>query len=203
MKRALPLLLVLMTGCIVQSLYPFYTDKSKVTLPGLNGDWDCLVAFGDKQEATNVPPWQITDDKIIPYDPDSQTATIRVVFFKVNGQLFCDSFAGDIGNSKVPSYWYWHVRPVHTITKVETNADQLVLKPLDLVWLTNLVASSKVSLPHVRRPEDDNWPLFTAKPADWERFLTKYAKSTDAFPTDHMYVLKRHVNPSTNQAPTK
>lgn len=197
MKRAFPILLVLLTGCIVQSFYPFYTDKSKVALPQLNGDWDCLVAFGEKQEATNVAPWQIADNKIIAYDPDSQTSTIHVVFFKVGGTLLCDSIADNTGDIKVPWYWAWHVRSVHTVTKVETNADQLVLKPLDLEWLTNLVASGKVSLPHITRSEDDNWSLFTVKPADWEKFLAKYAKSTDAFPTNHMYVLRRHLTAPT------
>jgi hypothetical protein len=72
MKRALSVLLIFLSGCIVQSFYPFYTDKSKVALPQLNGEWDAMVAaFGEKQDTTNVPPWQISGDQIVAYDPNS------------------------------------------------------------------------------------------------------------------------------------
>jgi hypothetical protein len=195
MKRAFPVLLIFLAGCIVQSFYPFYTDKSKVALPQLNGAWDAVVAFGDKVDGANIPPWQISVDQIIAYDPDSQPSKIRVTFFKLGGQLFCDSIGGDVGEgaAKVPLYFAWHMRPVHTVTKVETNGDVLTFKPLDLNWLTNRVATGKISLSHVARAEDDNWPLFTAKPAEWEKLLAKYANDPMAFPSNHMYVLKRHT----------
>jgi hypothetical protein len=190
MKRAFPVLFILLAGCIVQSFHPFYTDKSKVALPQLNGEWDAVTAFGDKVDATNSPPWHISGDQIIAYDSDSSSSRVQVVFFKLSGQLFCDSTAGDIGDSKTPLYWAWHVRRIHTVTKVETNGDLLTFKPLDLEWLTNRVTTGKVSLPHL---DDGNSPLFTAKPGEWEKVLKKYASNTDAFPSNHMYVLKRHL----------
>jgi hypothetical protein len=201
MKRVLPILLIGLVGCIVQSFHPFYTDKSKVALPQLNGEWDAVTAWGDKV-GTNAPPWRISDNEIVAYDNDSEPSNIRVTFFKLGGQLFCDSITGDLkdktgtGNpngTKVAWYWMWHTRPVHTVTKVETNANSLTFIPLDLEWLTNRVAIGEVSLPHLTRSGDDNWPLFTAKPADWEKLLMKYANNTNAFPTNHVYVLKRHT----------
>jgi hypothetical protein len=194
MKRVLPFLLIFLAGCIVQSFYPFYTEKSKVALPQLNGEWDAVVAFGENQDATNVPPWQISGDQITAFDPDSsQPSRIHVVFFKVGGQLFCDSMAGKLDDKQVPWYWVWHVCPVHTVTKVEMIGNVLIFRPLDLDWLTDGVAKGKLSLLHIARAEPDNRPLFTASPSDWEKFLKKYANDTDAFPTNHVYVLKRHV----------
>jgi len=189
-KRVYPALFVLMAGCIVQSFHPFYLDKSKVTLAQLDGEWDAVTAWGDKMDGSNVPPWRIAGDQILTPEP----AKIHVTFFKAGGQLFCDSIAGDLdGSNKVSWYWAWHARPIHTVTKVETNGDLLTFKPLDLDWLTGLIAAGKVSLPHLTRTEDKDWPLFTAKPADWEKLLTKYANNTDAFPTNHIYVFKRHI----------
>ena len=192
MKRIAPILAVLLAGCIVQSFHPFYTDKSKVALPQLNGEWDAVTAFGEKVDATNSPPWHISGDQIIAYDSDSLSSKVQVVFFKLSGQLFCDSTAGDIGDSKTPEYWAWHVRRIHTVTKVETNCDLLTFKPLDIDWLTNGIAAGRVSLSCLTQ-RGDNLPLFTATPADWERFLARYAKNPDAFPTSHIYVLKRHM----------
>ena len=191
MKRVFPVLFILLAGCIVQSFHPFYTDKSKVALPQLNGQWDAVTIWGDKAD-TNLPPWRISDNEIVAYDPDSLSSKVQVVFFKLSGQLFCDSTAGDIGDSKTPWYWAWHVRRIHTVTKVETNCDLLTFKPLDIDWLTNGIAAGKVSLSCLTQP-GDNLPLFTAKPAEWEKFLAKYAKNLDAFPENHIYVLKRHM----------
>jgi len=200
MKRALPVLLIFLSGCLVQSFYPFYTDKSKVALPQLEGEWDTVIAFGEKQHTTNVPPWQITADQIVAYDPGMQPSRIHATFFKLGDQLFCDSIAAD-RTDPTPWYWAWHTRGVHTVTKVETNRDLLTFKPLDIDWLTDRVASGKVSLAHLARGEDDNWLLFTAKPVEWERFLAVYASDTNAFPTNRFYILKRHVS-ALNKEPT-
>jgi hypothetical protein len=198
MKRLFPILLIGLAGCIVQSFHPFYTDKSKVAVPQLNGEWDAVTAFGEKVDATNVPPWRISDNEIVVYDDDSLSSRIHVTFFKLGKTLFCDSIPSNNDNGtndvKVPSYCAWHLRSVHTVTKVETNANSLTFIPLDLGWLTNRIAMGKVALPHLARSEDDNWPLFTAKSAEWEKFLTEYANATNAFPTNHVYVLKRHTS---------
>jgi hypothetical protein len=194
MKRVLPILLIGLAGCIVQSFHPFYTDKSKVALPQLNGEWDPVMAWGDKVNATHLPPWRISDNEILAYDNDSLYSRIHVTFFKLGGQLFCDSMASYAAQgSALPSYWGWHQRPVHTVSKVETNVNSLTFIPLDLEWLTDRLATGKVSLSYLVQPEDDKRPLFTAKSADWEEFLTTYANNTDAFPTNHVYVLKRHT----------
>ena len=194
LKRAFPILVVLFAGCIVQSFYPFYTDKSKVALPQLNGTWDAVKVWGSTEDATNLAPWQLSDSQILVYAQKSEPAKVRVTFFKLGQQLFCDSVADNLGDdNKVPWYWAWHARPVHTVTRVETNGDLLVFKPLDLAWLTNGIAAGKISLTHVSRAEDDNWPLFTASPAAWEKFLAAHANDTNAFPDTHSYVLKRHT----------
>jgi len=194
MKRVLPILLIGLAGCIVQSFHPFYTAKSKVALPQLNGEWDAVTAWGNKVDATDLPPWRISDNEILACENDSLYSRIHVTFFKLGGQLFCDSMASNTGKgSTVPSYWAWHQRRVHTVSKVETNVNSLTFIPLDLDWLTDRLATGKVSLSYLVQPEDDKRPLFTAKSADWEEFLTTYANNTDAFPTNHVYVLKRHT----------
>ncbi|HUI06589.1 MAG TPA: hypothetical protein VL486_06250 [Verrucomicrobiae bacterium] len=193
MKRVWLVPLVLMAGCIVQSFHPFYTARSKTALPQLNGDWDLVTAWGESPKRASAP-WQIHDDKIKTIDDQGLVATIDVTFFKVDGRLFCDSIAGDLGDdAKVSWYWAWHARPAHTVSKVETSDGRLVFKPLDLDWLTNAMAKGQISLPVIKRAGDDNWPLFTASAADWEKFLATYGGDTNAFPATHTFVLKRHA----------
>ena len=194
MKRALPVLLIFLSGCLVQSFHPFYTDKSKVALPGLNGEWDAVTIWGDKA-ATNLPPWRISGNELVAYDSATPSSKIRVTFFKVGERLFCDSAADDVGDGpKLPSYLAQHLRGVHVITKIETNEDTLAFLPLDYDWLTVCLGEGKALLPYLTRAEEKNWMLFTATPADWENFLTTYGSDAKAFPTNHLYLLKRHVS---------
>ena len=87
-------LLIILTGCIIQSFHPFYTDKSKIALPQLNGDWDLVRAWGETAEQGSGP-WRIHDDKIKTIDDKGLTAMIHVTFFKVGDRLFCDSIEGE------------------------------------------------------------------------------------------------------------
>ncbi len=193
MKRMLPTLLALLTGCLVQSFCPFYTEKSVVLLPQLNGDWDAVMKWGLAVTATNSPPWRIYDHAITTYYERSPS-DIFVTFFKLGNQLFCDSTIGTTDNLQHRVVRAWHMRSVHVVTKIETNGDLLAFKPLDIGWLTNQMALGKVSLPCVTRAQEENLPLFTATSAQWESFLATYANDTNAFPDTHSYVLKRHAS---------
>jgi hypothetical protein len=179
---------LLSTGCIVQSFFPFCREESKVPVPELTGDWQLLTSFGDDVTAKNIV-WTFESDKLITRDEKTNTADIGVAYFKAGGQMFCDSWAGEAGD-KTGWYWLWHVRPVHSVSKVELNNDVVKFRPLDLEWLTNRVARGEVKLASVDNPKD-SWPLFICPTADWERFFAKYGADTNAFPDTHLYVLKK------------
>lgn len=176
------------TGCLVQSFYPFCREESKVPVPELTGDWQLVTNFGDDITAKNLV-WTFESDKLITRDEKTNVADIGVAYFKTGGQLFCDSWAGD-SDGKPGWYWLWHVRPVHTVSKVELKDDVVKFRPLDLEWLTNKVSRGEVKLASVDNPKD-SWPLFICKTVEWEKFLAKYAADTNAFPDTHIYVLKK------------
>jgi hypothetical protein len=174
-------------GCIVQSFYPFCREESKVPVPELTGEWQLLTNFGDDVAAKGIT-WTFETDKIVTRDEKANVATIDVAYFKAGKDLFCDSMAGDAG--KASWYWIWHVRPVHTVSKVELKDDVVKFRPLDLTWLTNAVARGESKLASVDNPKD-SWPLYVCSTADWEKFLAKYGADTNAFPDMHIYVLKK------------
>jgi len=189
LRLGFPLVAVMTAaGCIVQSFFPFCREESKVPVPELIGDWQLLTSFGADVAGKGIV-WSFESEKIVARDEKTNAATIGVAYFKAGGQLFCDSWAGDAGDMAA-WYWIWHVRPVHTVSKVELNNDVVKFRPLDLEWLTNRVARGKVKLAAVDNPKD-SWPLFTCSPAEWEKFLAKYAADTNAFPDTHLFVLKK------------
>jgi hypothetical protein len=179
---------IVATGCLVQSFYPFCREESKVQVPELTGEWQLLTDWGKDVTAKNLL-WTFESEKIIMRDEETNTAKIAIAYFKAGGQLFCNSIAGDAGD-KVNSTWLWHVRPVHSVSKVELKDDVVKFRPLDLEWLTNNVSRGGVKLAAVDNPKD-SWPLFICKTVEWEKFLTKCAADTNAFPDTHIYVLKK------------
>ncbi len=179
--------MVAAAGCIVQSFHPFCREQSKVPVPELAGDWQLLTNFGEDVAGKGIV-WSFESQKIIARDEKTNASNIGVAYFKAGGQLFCDSVAGD--TETAGWYWLWHVRPVHTVSKVELKDDVVKFRPLDLTWLTNKVACGEVKLAMVDNPKD-SWPLYICSPAEWEKFLAQFAADTNAFPDAHLYVLKK------------
>jgi hypothetical protein len=121
------------------------------------------------------------------FDEDNIQGRLHTVYFRVGGQVFCDSIATYPEEKQINSYCGWQARALHTVSKIELTNDVLTIRPLDLDW-TN---QHKSELPHLMRAEDKDWPLFTASTAQWQTFLKKYGSDTNAFPDKHEFVLQK------------
>lgn len=183
------LLAALLTGCVVQSFYPFYTDKSKVDMPQLAGEWDLIKSSGDDVSNKNIRPWVLSTNEILATSENNATGQIQTVYFKVGTQVYCDSMAGDPG--EVNEYWYFHHRPVHTVSQVDIKDDVVTFRLLDYEWFKKALDSKEVSLPFLTPAEKDSVPLITASPEQWQAFLKKHGNTKDAFPDSKVFVLKK------------
>ena len=193
-KRILALGLVLLGGCVVQSFYPFYTDEAKVSLPSIAGSWQPI----DKDSPANTAerPWVFTTRadgqyEFLTYDKD-KPGKLKATFFKVGTNLFCDFSPADVlpEDAKINGYWAFHVRPVHSVARVETNSDRLTFVPLSFDWVRAAVQSNQVTLAHLQGKEKDDL-LFTARPQEWSKFLADHAANTNAFKPDSAYAFRR------------
>jgi len=193
MKRLALFGLVLLSGCVVQSFHPFYRDDAKVPLPQVRGEWDVVAAGTD----TNIAykPWVFTEnDELVTYDDKNVSSTLRVTFFKVGRQLFCDFAAGEMEEGRLNPYWILHVRAVHTVAKVQLEKDRLSLVPMNFNWFKKSLAAKQVDLPHLKGKTEDEF-LVTATPDQWAKFLSEYAADTNAFPQSAAYVLRKRATP--------
>lgn len=193
MKRTLSLLsAAFLAGCVVQSFHPFYTEDAKVTPPGIAGAWQPM----DKDNPTNNTErvWTLTPVADGQYDfltyDKNRPAILKATFFRCDTNLFCD-FAPDADSEKCNNvYWFFHIRPVHSVAKVETNDAQLALIPLNFDWLRRAVLSNQVAIAHVKGDKADEL-LFTATPAEWMKFLQQYGNDTNAFPVKDALSFRR------------
>lgn len=190
---------VLVAGC-AQSYQPFYTEKSKSPVPELVGEWTALKALDDDLTNTTVKPWVCRETAAATYDvlthgSNNVPALVRVVTFKVAGQLYCDVTAGDVDKiGPVNPYWVTSVTAVHTVWKLQLTNDLVTLTALDAEWLKRTVDSKDAVLPFIPGEKDD-LRLYTATPQQWEQFLARFGAGTNAFGGDPWYILKRRASP--------
>lgn len=197
MKRVLPVCLLLLAGCVVQSFGPFCTDKSVVYVREVIGEWTLQKDFGDDVSTNAIRAWVFSGDTgtnctLKAFDKENVGATFAVRFFRLGKNTFVDVMPKEPGDeTKINSYWMWTVRSTHTVCKVELNNDTLTLKALDYDWLKKNREKRKRSLPYMETTEQDDSILFTASPRQWEASLSKHASNEEVFPEEHAFVLKR------------
>ncbi len=191
MKRFAVLSLLLLGGCVVQSFHPFYREQAKVNPPEVTGEWNLVAAGSDTNVACK--PWVFSaDNELTTYDENNLPAKLKATFFKIGNQLFCDFEPGEVEEGKLNAYWILHVRPVHTVAKVQLDKQQLTLIPLNFDWFKKSLAANQIDLPCLKGHKEHDF-LLTASPEQWAGFLEKYAANTNAFPQNTAYVLRKRL----------
>jgi len=193
-RSLLAIFAVAVFGGCAQSYHPFYTEKSKVKVPELVGEWL-------KTDNTNDPPWVCTESNPAEYlvqtFDDGKTSTIKMVTFKIGMNLFCDVTAPDnLGDQyKMNCYLAGALVPVHYVSKLDAHANTVAVTPLDREWIRSKVLTNTPALAVVLGGKDDDL-LFTASSEQWEAFLAKYGNDPVAFPTNATGVFKRRPAPT-------
>jgi len=176
--------LSMLAGCIVQSVYPFYTAKDLVFDPALAGHW---------QNASNTNKfWQFDavggKYYLLTTSEEQDTNGFEAHLFQLKHYQFLDL----LFTNRV-----MFQMPMHMISKVTRTDTNVSLQFLDYGWLTSLLQTNPSVLRHIIVSEnaDDtnngNMLYLTADTRDLQKFLLKHAEDTNAFSRDSTVELKR------------
>lgn len=182
-------LVLLMTGCFVQSIYPFYTEETKVELNEINGEWVSIIQQGDNVEKKNITPWSFNNKKIITYDERNIKSKLECTYFKVGKNLFVDTIAGE-PDTKINLFWAAGITLVHTVCKVNINDRTLELIPMNFDWIEKRIKENKLELTYIKAVKDSNY-IFTVTPEDWTNFLKTHGDNPEVFNKKYRYTFKR------------
>jgi hypothetical protein len=185
---ALAVMAVSLGGCVVQSVHPFFTGEAVAPMSALNGRWAALDSEG---KPVKQQPWVFGDNTLTAFDENGRTAALEVVYFKVGDRIFVDSTAKDAEASGVSGWWSFHVRAMHCLSRMETNATELVFKPLNYDWLAKAAADKRVSLPYVKPAGKDDLLIFTASSGQWMEFLREHGADDEVFPDKGKLTFRR------------
>ncbi|WP_321995435.1 hypothetical protein [Draconibacterium orientale] len=186
---------LLLSGCVVYSLYPLYTESDLFENDLLLGEWfeddDNDVVFcgsddswifthpflGDKNDGIRdkkryVLSLTSNDNGVV------KESKFEVHVIKLADEYFLDFYIEDYGDDDNISLADLHLVPVHTFAKLSVSDDKLEIRWFDPEWLEDLIKENKIRIHH---EDNGDYILLTAKPKELQKFVSKYVDSEEAF----------------------
>ena len=186
---------LLLSGCVVYSLYPLYTesdlfendlllgewfedDDNDVVFSGSDDSWIFTHPFlGDKNDGIRdkkryVLSLTSNDNGVV------KESKFEVHVIKLADEYFLDFYIEDYGDDDNISLADLHLVPVHTFAKLSVSDDKLEIRWFDPEWLEDLIKENKIRIHH---EDNGDYILLTAKPKELQKFVSKYVDSEEAF----------------------
>lgn len=174
-----------LSGCVVYSFYPLYSEKDLFPNNYLLGkysdkdesDWEFthLKKSIKGADVTDSTGYQLT----LMEDKDSSLVSkFKVHLIKIDGILIADFLLDNYLKKKDLRLFDFHIIPVHTFAKVVVQGNKIHFQWLNGEWLKKLIEGNKL---RIRHENNGDFILLTAKSAELQKFLRKYLTSDDAF----------------------
>jgi hypothetical protein len=177
MKKSTLALLILtsafLTGCLVTSVYPFYTEKDIHFENALVGEWHNADKPDEhwKFERASTNSYRLT------YTFETNIYPMQAQLFKIGGERFLDLFTTEISDTIQP-----FPIPAHSLMRVFEVTPTPRLALLDYEWLAKTLEKNPKALRHcltqMGAKSDEGRLVLTA---ELQRFILSHLKTDDAW----------------------
>ncbi len=174
---------LLVSGCFIKSLYPFYTKKDIVFDPKIIGTW--TDEDSSKWIIKQQMKWPIAPDssfQVEIVEKDGSMGSFNVHLFRLNNQLYLDFYpSGKIGSNDIVEE---NIVLTHSLAKITYSKDVIKIQWFNEVWLEKLLDQNKIRIRHEKIYESDlemNSYLLTASTEELQKFIIKYGNDPQAF----------------------
>jgi hypothetical protein len=173
---ALTGLALALTGCVVTSIYPYFTDKDLVIDPALLGDWVEAGATNASAEHATIERTGEKDYRVTAFTA-SETNSSDLHLFRLKQQLFLDICLTNRSLDYVP---------VHQVSKVIRIEPTIETAALNYDWLAKLLEKNPREIRHMvlrEKPADAKGGriVLTADTKELQRFILKHVNNTNAW----------------------
>ncbi len=192
---------VLLGGCFVKSIHPFYRENETVFNGDLLGNWTGRDSTTWKiEQATRskglFKPTQAVNVYRITYTEKKGASVFSVHLFKLNNHLYLDFYPEEVeGGTDMMTT---HLVPMHTVARVEVSPGRLVIRWFNEEWLIGLFKQNKIRIAHEKIPLEGTSPsdanfqvVLTASTDELQKFMLKYADDPKALSNDYTYELNK------------
>ena len=183
------------SGCVVYSFYPLYTEKDLFPNTLLLGkwldeegtQWNFEYAYKGEKVPENVDStsYFLTQKYKDAAFQDSSIFSVHVI--KLGANYFLDFYLEDFMNDDF-LLKNFHIIPVHTFAKLTVDENKLEIHCFYQEWLEDLLEKNLIRIHH---ENNGDFILLTAKPAELQKFVLKYADDEQAFKDGLEAVLTR------------
>ena len=167
--------LLFLAGCVVTSIYPYYTEKDLIFDPALLGKWVEIgaasqpAAYAQIEQSGKKGYWATI------FGADG-TNSVELHLFRLKQQLFLDSCSTNRSLDTVP---------VHQVSKIMEIEPVLKTANLNYGWLVKLLEKNPKAIRHtvLHNPGEVRGGriVLTADTKELQRFLLKYLNNTNAW----------------------
>ncbi len=187
------LLALFLSGCVVYSFYPLYTEKDLFANEILTGTWvdgDSAVWKFEHPYIGKELPENLDKTSYVLYlkDKNGKASEFKVHIIKLGGHYFLDFYLEEFLDDNNLDLASFHIVPVHTFAKLKVTSNQLQINWFDQDWLGKLIKENKIRIHH---ENNGDYILLTALPKELQKFVTKYVDSDEAFKDGIEAVLSR------------
>lgn len=164
-----PAVLAALTGCMLFSLSPFYTDGNRVDVP----PEVCGLWSGDRLHLKILPGGGVEYRSF--GEKETVELELQAVFFRIDGSLYADISLVGQAPAIDHAVLLGVLAPVHNVYQIKMNGDSLTILWPDFGKLRELCRAGKVKLPHAAPLQKEDPPVFTASPQEWESVLRNHS----------------------------
>lgn len=205
MKRniiiSLALIVVLLQGCIVKSIHPFFKDQDLISKKELLNTW-----IDQDGSQWTIKPYK---DKPGAYEMHwlhngENDVVMLAHLFKLNNETYMD-FLPMSDNSPVDMpIFNFHLLPTHSVAKiVSITNDDVQIKWFNAKWLATLFEQNRIRISHevvtdaeMGGSDDDKEYILTASTDELQKFMIKYGGEDKAFddPNNTVWLRLKRAN---------
>jgi len=182
---------LVLNGCFIKSLHPFFTEKDVVFKKELIGTWldQDSAQWHIEQHKQSKGFLKGGDSLVNSYhvvycDKKEMNTEFEVHLFKLNNTMYLDFYPLVIGDNDMFNF---HIVPAHSLAKVEISGqNDITIKWFNEQWLGELFKQNRIRIAHETVSENSDYVsyILTASTGDLQKFIVKYGNDPRAFKSD-------------------
>ena len=142
--------LLLLSGCIVRSMHPLYTDENAIFDARLLGQWT---------EENSKEIWEFSKQdeqryKCVVYEDEGEQSILEAHLLEIKGKMFLDFFPTE-SDWQEGVFYQLHILPVHSFAYVKQIEPTLQISFPSSDWLQELLEKNPDAIRHEKLGEDD------------------------------------------------
>ena len=169
---------VIIAGCVVSSVYPYYQPKDVSFDAALLGKWIPAEKTNTSSQGESWMFEKINDSIFKLTTVDGETNQYDAVLFKIRDATFLDCLPRERREFSTPN---------HLLLRVESIHPQFKITLLDYTWLTKLIEKEPRAIRHIIVTNEAGFEggggylTLTADTAELQKFILKHLKTKEAW----------------------